>query len=444
MTNYRPISLLPIFSKIFEKAFLVRLNSFINSFNILSDHQFGFRENKCCLDAINHLLEQITDSLECKQKTLAIFLDLTKAFDCVEHEKLLKILMGYGIRGLSFLWISSYLNQRTQQVQVDNLLSDRTEVKCGVPQGSILGPVLFILYVNKLNKLNGINKMVQYADDTTLIQSASTIPSLEEQTYVSANLCLQYFEKLNLLINYQKTNFIYFNISKTDNKEIPIVMLNDNIVEQVDRVKFLGLNIDSKLTWEYQIDTLSRKMCSSIFLLRHLSRYCSLDVLKTAYYGLIHSVMSYGVCFWGNCSKIKMLQIFILQKSAIRIMYKLNNRDSCRNAFQKLNILTFPSLYIYETIVYCMSKCNMVQGIEIHSHGTRSATDFRVNQHRTELYSKLPSQAGITLLNTLPNSMKNVENFEIFKIKLKHFLLSNTFYSIEEFIEKSVSLRNCT
>ncbi len=178
-------------------------------------------------------------------------------------------------------------------------------------------------------------------------------------------------------------------------------------------------------------------MGSCIFLLRNLSCYCTPEILKTVYYGLVYPHLSYGVCFWGNCYKTKVMRVFILQKAAIRIISRLHSRDSSKNAFKTLNILTLPSMYIYETIIYCISKCHVIQGREIHSHETRQAYLFRINQHRSKIYSKLPSQAGVTLYNKLPTELKKFDNFKSFKTKLKKYLLSKTFYSVDEFLNTS-------
>jgi len=132
------------------------------------------------------------------------------------------------------------------------------------------------------------------------------------------------------------------------------------------------------------------------------------------------------------------MRIFILQKSAVGMFCRLSSRDSCKDAFQKLQILTLPSMYIYETILYCLSKCHVTQGCEIHNHETRLATSLRTNQHRSEMYSKLPSQAGAKLYNKLPIELKHVINFNEFKIKLKHYLLTKTFYSVDEFTDSTL------
>ncbi len=142
---------------------------------------------------------------------------------------------------------------------------------------------------------------------------------------------------------------------------------------------------------------------------------------------------------WGNCAQTKINRIFILQKYIIRILCNLKIRNSCRDAFKQLDIVTFPSLYIYETIVFCLDKCSLVQGNDIHSHDTRSVTSYRIDYHRLELFKKLPSQAGIILFQKLPKKVQNLHNTKLIKNELTNYLVSNSFYSVQEFLEHSLT-----
>ncbi len=283
-------------------------------------------------------------------------MDLSKAFDCVDHLKLLKLLENCGIRGLPLQWVKSYLQNRTQQVQINNSVSDPIELTFGVPQGSILGPILFILYVNNLHSLIKKGHSVQYADDTTLTYSAQTLQELEIDSFQSTNLCVQFFEQLNLKTNVDKSKYIFFNISTNTNAKTPLVFLNNNLIEEVEHFNFLGVHLDRKLTWDHHIEHVCNKVSSGLFLLRNLSGYCSKDIIKMAYYGIIYPHLKYGTCLWGGCAQTKLKRVFTLQKYGIRILCSLKQRDSCRDAFKQLEILTFPSIYIYETIIFCLDK----------------------------------------------------------------------------------------
>ena len=168
--------------------------------------------------------------------------------------------------------------------------------------------------------------------------------------------------------------------------------------------------------------------------MRILSKTCSVEVLKMTYFGLIYPHLSYGIRLWGSCSQQQFLRVFRLQKKAIRILSKLNYRESCRDAFRKLGLLTLPCLYILEVVLFCKSKCTLVQGVDIHNYETRGRNNYRLQQHRTRAFANLPKQVGVRLINQLPEVLKNMQNFNQFKSRLKHLLVSEVFYSVDEFL----------
>jgi hypothetical protein len=444
MGNYRPISLLPILGKVFEKLYYKRLVSFLDRNNIISYTQYGFRKGRCTSDAINSFLEYIVKSLDNQMKTSSIFLDLSKAFDCVHHKSLLQILNNLGVRGLSLKWIESYLSNRKQVVLINNKFSNSLQLKYGVPQGSILGPILFNIYVNNCkSNINNSVSIIQYADDTTLSFSCQTVQDLELLGHENLNACVQYFENLNLKTNLDKTKCMHFKLNSSVNNfnNTPSVFIGDTIINDVDCAKFLGLHIDKALTWDSQIDNVCKKISSGVFLLRQMKEICSIEALKVVYYGVIQTHLSYGVIFWGSCSETKLLRAFVLQKLAIRVICRLSSRQSCKDHFKNLNILTLPALYIFETIIFCVLKCNLVQGRNVHSYNTRSNTIFRQDSHRLLKYEKLPMQAGIKFLNIIPDNIKAVlPDLNVFKNKLKMFLLNMVPYSVAEFINDTPSI----
>ena len=174
-SNYRPVSLLPQFSKILEKLFNNRLKSFMKVNHILSNNRYGFREDHSTNLAIIELIEEITSAIDNSMSTVGVFIDLKKAFDTIDHGILLKKLEHYGIRGIANQWVSNYLTERFQYVQYNNISSDYMSIKCGVPQGSILGPTLFLLYINDICRISTVNKMILFADDTNLFYSGNDL-----------------------------------------------------------------------------------------------------------------------------------------------------------------------------------------------------------------------------------------------------------------------------
>ncbi len=256
----------------------------------------------------------IVDAIERRETTLSVFLDLSKAFDCVDHTTLVHKLYYYGIRGIPLKWIESYLCNRSQFVEVSNHRSGREELSYGVPQGSILSPLLFLVYVNDVGSSVQNGQIVQYADDTTLCFKAKSKQELEQVTFLELNNSIQHFNELNLKTNPTKSSFIKFSLQRGISDSTLTVMLDDTEIEEVHSTKFLGIHLDQGLTWNCHIDSVCAKLSSGIYVLRELSKYCPTQILMTAYFGVIYPHLSYGLVLWGSCSNAHFSRVFILQK----------------------------------------------------------------------------------------------------------------------------------
>ncbi len=341
-------------------------------------------------------------------------------------------LENYGIRGVPLQWLKSYLSNRSQFVGISDVRSGEKELSYGIPQGSMLSPLLFLIYVNDVGSSMRQGRLVQYADDTTLCLNANSTNELEEVTFIELNSAIQHFHELNLVTNPTKSSFIHFSLRQSSHS--PTVMLDETEIQEVCSMKFLGIHLDRGLTWNYHIEHVCSKLSSGIFALRQLSKYCPTRVLITAYYGMVYPHLSYGLALWGGCTNVNFSRIFILQKQAIRIIASLEWRESCKPSFKNLKLLTLPCLYILEASFYFKSKCNHIRGSDVHSYVTRGREDYRTGRHRTAVYEHLPSQAGVRFVNKLPNSIKNAPMPKAFKTRLKAALIQNAFYSIDEFM----------
>ena len=265
-SNYRPISLLSQFSKILEKLFNERLDKFIDKFQLLNNCQYGFRSQMSTSHALLDLVEEITSSIDAKKISIGVFIDLKKAFYTVNHDLLIDKLEYYGIRGIAQEWLKSYLKDRKQFVQIDECASTLLSVTCGVPQGSILGPKLFIF--------------ILFADDTNIFYSGVDIQTLCECISRELNKLHVWLSVNKLSLNVDKTNYILFGNRKyIDNV---CISMNNSIITRVRATTFLGVIIDEKLTWNDHLSLVRSKLAKTVGILyrvRHLLNRSALFIL---------------------------------------------------------------------------------------------------------------------------------------------------------------------
>ena len=326
--NYRPISTLPIFGKILEKLIYRRLYSFLITKGIITENQFGFRKGHSTSHALNYSVNHIESLLKEKKHVLGIFLDLSKAFDTISHTKLLHKLNRYGIRGNALDLIKSYLSNRTQYVSVLDENSDCLPVEWGVPQGSVLGPLLFIIYINDLCNVSNNGKLILFADDTNVFVAANT----RKEAYNLANeliSSISQYMKCNLLhINAKKCCYMYFNPNKREdessvNKDLERlnISIDNSVIVRVKTAKFLGVIIDDKLSWKPHIEALNKKLKSACGRIFRIKNCLPSKLHKQIYHTLFKSHLTFAISVWGGVSEKTTEPLFITQKRCIRMMF---------------------------------------------------------------------------------------------------------------------------
>lgn len=448
VSNYRPISLPSSISKVLEKLMYKRILSFVDKFNILSNSQHGFRAKKSTDTAIFDFINSALYSIDKKEKLSCICLDLSKAFDVIDHKLLLLKLHQHGIRGLPNYWIKSFLHDRKQVVElkyideelhtVSSYHSEVKSVKYGVPQGSVLGPLLFLLYINDITyNVNSYNTTL-FADDTSLLIKGENNDKLQLALTETTKQLSSWFNHNNLIINTVKTVSMNFHLTN-NNMQPPSIQINNIPITNVHETKFLGLWIQDDLKWNTHIFNLSKKLSKSCYAIRILKNSTSHLTVRNAYFAYFHSLLKYGIIFWGNSPAA--ITAFKVQKRVVRIIKGTKKLESCKPIFNKLAILPLPCVYILETLLFVKNKLGTASDFQpnenIHNYKTRHTSDLHVFSINTTRYQKGVVYSGTQLYNKLPQSIKMMNNINKFKTELKAYLLEHCFYSVNEYL-------NCT
>jgi hypothetical protein len=418
ISSHRPIAIVPTFSKVIEKIMYDQLVLHLDLNGLFSDTQHGFRKGRSTSTAVLRVAERVTEAFEREEALGLALLDLSKAFDVVSHKILLEKLDQYGVKGVTLETLGSYLADRRQVVVVKGASSKELPVAHGVPQGSTLGPLLFVLLVNDFK---GGDEALLYADDTTLIRGGSSVAEVERAMEEDTALAERWFKNNMLQLNLDKTQKMICSLSRTPS------------IVPTQHVKLLGFTIDRKLNWQSHIDELCKKLSRVIFLLRRLKSSLSEDYLVTVYYGLFHSHLNYGILLWGHAPGCE--AVLKLQKSALRVITSSARLEHCRPIFRRLGILTVTGQYIFSSIVHVKQNFQELRTRgEVHEHNTRIRGNIDIPRYRLSgTQSRFPALAW-KLYNRIPSATRNLD-VKAFTRVSRDWLTQGAFYSIKEYFE---------
>ena len=420
-TNYRPISLLPQFSKILEKLYNERMDTFLNKHDILSPSQYGFRSNMSTSQALLDLTEEITSSLDNKKYSVGIFIDLKKAFDTIDHDILAKKIYFYGVRGIAHKWLLSYLEDRKQFVHFNNYNSETLNVSCGVPQGSILGSKLFSMYINDICKVSKIFKFILFADDTNIFCCDSNLDKLLRVINAELEKIHMWFSANRLSLNVAKTNYMFFG-----KRKLPVdisIKINKEVIKRVSVTNFLGVMIDDKLTWKHHIDLVKSKLSRSCAVMYRASFLIDRRGMHVLYFSLFLPYIMYYAEILGNSYSTSSKCLFMLQKRVIRLICGATRMDHTNMLFYDQHILKLPDVVKLKTAIimfkafHNLLPVNAQQLFSIYesAYTIRQNSHFKHYYSRTTLKGMCISITGVKLWNSLDNSLKNCRNVHLFK-----------------------------
>ena len=370
-TNYRPISLLSIFSKIIEKIMYERVYKLLETCNILYPLQFGFREKHSTLHAIIGMTETIKEAINNGMFGCGVFIDLQKAFDTVNYSILLKKLEHYGIRGVELSWLSSYLSKRKQFVSVNGSTSDYPEVSCGVPHGSVLCPFLFLIYINDLPSVSKVLSFYVFADDTNIFYSSRDLITLQKVMNRELKKVKKWLDATQLALNIDKTNFVIFHSPQKKIAE-QIKFMKKKIQRKIS-VKFLGVLLDSNLRWKSHITELSKKLSRTIGIFCKIRHFVPLEILKALYFSLFYSFVSYGIAVWALTHKSLLDPIAVSQKKILRIMNFKEPNSHTEPLFAQLQFLKIRDMHELQLLSFMYDCQNRLVPIHFHLYFTPSS-----------------------------------------------------------------------
>ena len=352
------------------------------------------------------------------------------AFDTIDHTILMRKLERYGIRGIAHTWLGNYLYNREQYVHIQNDKSDLMKVTCGVPQGSVLGPKLFLLYINEICNVSKLLKYVLFADDTNLFCSGGDLRQLLDTVEKELKILKRWFDINKLSLNLKKTKFIIFGYKKIKH-EIKI-MIDHVEIERVYENKFLGVIIDHKLCWKPHLKQVKRKVSMSTAILYKTKDVFNTKSLHMLYCSLILPYITYCVEIWGNTYKTVTNPIFILQKRAIRIINRAEYLEPTNTLFINSNALKFRDLVEFKTmqIMYkvknrivpdCIQKLFQIRQSKYELRGMCMFNKINI---RTNVKQRCMSVQGVNMWNVLDEEIKTCDTVQRFKKILKNKMLN--------------------
>ena len=413
MNNYRPISILHTISKILEKIVNYQVVEYFNSNSFFNQFQFGFRKKHNTQDANNLMLEFIYKNINSKSNVVLTFLDLKKAFDSVNIDILLEKLKYYGLEGTEMNWFASYLKGRSQCVRIGDHISSPLPLNAGVPQGSVLGPTLFNIYINDFRYAHS-GTSFQYADDTTILFEDKNFSSLERISNINLESIFQWLSAKLLAPNLAKTVYMLLT-----NKKRPTLTLrlNNHTLKRVESYKSLGLILDHNLNFGLHCKKVSNSLARINFMLYRNKYFLDRKSKLLLYHSLAYPHLIYNVCLWGSAPKIYLSKVLVGQKRLIRTILG-DPRASASQGFIDLGILNVKKIYEHQAICYMFkiihNVCppivvDTIRANQInHSHNTRRRNDIRPPIYSLSGAQKAFSYQGPSIWNKLPNTIKEL------------------------------------
>ena len=435
LNDYRPISILSTLSKPIEKHIHKHLLQFMDQHNLLHTLQSGFRPKHSCQTALTHFTDQLLNSINTRHINGVVFLDLKKAFDLVSHNVLLEKLRMYQLNTDTIIFLKSYLANRKQAVLADGCLSYEGTITTGIPQGSVLGPLLFNIFINDLPlsiTSTGITCEL-FADDCSLVTAGTNIECINSKLQVSLTEILAWCFNNQMVLNPEKTKcMVVTTRQKHQLQKLSLnLVLNNHTIEQVTEHRHLGVIIDDRLNWEKHINTLSKSVAKNVYLLSRLTHVTNYEACYFFFHAHIMSLINYASNLWDNSDDVHLVRLHSIHKRALKRMHKISCNSNEQYTFCKplslTNHLKYNKCVMMHKLVHGKCPYYLEQIIEsslrCRSINSRNMT-LILPRPRIDLYKSSLRYSGTYVWNSLPRYLKGPSSTNTFKDKLSLYLHS--------------------
>jgi len=431
--NYRPISILSYIDKMLEKALCIRLHQFLNKINFFCSNQYGFRSNHNSEYALISLMDRIYKAIDKKQVVVLLSVDLRKAFDVIRYDILFDKLENLGIRETLLKWFQSYLTRRRQQTMINGVLSKCLEVEYGVPQGSSLGPLLYLIYFNDVKNVFSETDINVFADDTCLIASNNCIDEAMREMN----------DKIKRLERFTSANGIRINDKKTEymiiqSKGKPLSHIEEELyyegekLRRTNEIKLLGIHIDATLSFRNFIENIMiKKLRKYIPIFYRLRQFMNNDCLIKIYFAQVHSILSYCILVYGNTCKSTIQCLEKLQIRILKFLFKIST-SNVKTKMKQFKLLSWKQIYTFKLLQIAHATIYNRENLPKYFQKLYNTTPLRILRNKEDFivpyYRTVMGQRSVDFVlskewNQLTRRLKDIQSPILFKRHIKNYLL---------------------
>lgn len=414
--------------KVIEEVILIQLNDFLNQQDILDHFQYGFKKRRSCEDILAKAISLTSNIMDNRRIALIISLDLSKAFDMVNHKILLTKLEHYGIRNKAYDLLKDFLTNRVQYVKINDAISFIGYIRKGIPQGTQKGPTLFSIYINDMKELITHSKILKFADDTVLIFDINPEKLDDSLEHIREDLAviINYYDMNNLKLNLHKSQAIIFG----DAPENLISTLKNYQISMVDNMKYLGILIDSEMNFQPALSALKKNLNQAIGATYVIKQTLTIKPLMDFYFGHFQSYVTYCNFFLIRLPSKDIADLQILQNRILKMIYNLSPRTHTQDVYEKhaKNVLPIMGI-IFKSLCVMVKKSLIEQDealIDVELLRSNRVKKLKIKSYNSKFMRNDVEIIGAQIYNSLPDELRLVESFNLFKSRIKSFLLSKS------------------